>query len=214
MFSSFEIIYKFSLQLLLSFWILMWSMCSWYGIELLMGANIWQIPASIVGTLIAVISGIYFYTILSIPYKLSRKFDKIKDKVALEEYTSCDDFQKEVANFIIDFFNYPGANVIGGNFHFNNCKSYIRNSGEDIKKFRSDTITKFKLKSGKSAVYVPIKIANHNLGDMLLIMEGQTLPLFKGMIADFENYFLDDQLYHVLNSVSRNGNKNKKNKGA
>ena len=34
-------------------------------------------------------------------------------------------------------------------------------------------------------------------------MEGNTLPLFKGIMADFENYFLDDQLYHVLNSVSR-----------
>lgn len=188
----------------------MWSICSWYGIELIMGASLWQIPASIIGTIIAVTSGIYFYTILSIPYKLSRKFDTIKNKVALEAYTSCDDFQEEIANFIIDFFNYPGANVIGGNFHFKNCKNYIKNSGEDIQKFRSNTITKYKLKSGKNAVYVPIKIANHNLGDMLLILEGQTLPLFKSIIADFENYFLDDQLYHVLNSVSRNGNENKK----
>ncbi|RXQ97380.1 hypothetical protein EO244_00370 [Ancylomarina salipaludis] len=210
MFSSFEIIYKFSLQLLLSFWVLMWSIGSWYGIELLMGVSVWQIPASIIGTLIAVVSGIYFYTILSIPYKLSRKFDHIKDKVALETYTSCDDFQKEVADFIIDFFNYPGANVIGGNFHFNNCKSYTKNSGEEILKFRSNTITKFKLKSGKRAVYVPIRIANHELGDMLLIMEGPTLPIFNDIIADFENYFLDDQLYHVINSVSRNGAENKK----
>ena len=72
-----------------------------------------------------------------------------------------------------------------------------------IDKFKSDSITKFKLKSGKRAIYIPIKIAEHNLGDMLLIMEGNTLPLFKGIMSDFENYFLDDQLYHVLNSVSR-----------
>jgi uncharacterized integral membrane protein len=207
MFSSFEIIYKFSLQLLLSFWILVWSICSWYGIELAFGISLWQIPATIVGTLLAVISGVYFYTILSIPYKLSRKFDTIKDKVALESYKNCEDFQKEVADFIINFFNYPGANVIGGNFHFNGCEKYIYNSGEEIDKFKSDTITKFKLKSGKQAVYIPIKIADHNLGDMLLIMEGKTLPLFKSIMADFENYFLDDQLYHVLNSVSRNQNK-------
>jgi len=203
MFSSFEIIYKFSLQLILSFWILVWSICSWYGVELAIGISIWQIPATIFGTLLAVISGIYFYTILSIPYKLSRKFDVIKDKVALESYQRCEDFQKEVANFIIDFFNYPGANVIGGNFHFKGCEKYINNSGEEIDKFKSDSITKFKLKSGKRAIYIPIKIAEHNLGDMLLIMEGNTLPLFKGIMSDFENYFLDDQLYHVLNSVSR-----------
>lgn len=204
MFSSFEIIYKFSLQLLLSFWILVWSICSWYGIELIFGMSLWQIPATIIGTLLAVVSGVYFYTILSIPYKLSRKFDVIKDKVALETYKSTEEFQKEVADFIIDFFNYPGANVIGGNFHFKNCKTYINNSGEEIKKYRSDEITKIKLKSGKRAIYVPIKIANQELGDMLLIMEGRTLPLFKSILSDFENYFLDDQLYHVLNSVSRN----------
>ena len=109
-----------------------------------------------------------------------------------------------MAEFIIDFFNYPGANVIGGNFHFKGCEKYINNSGEEIDKFKSDSVTKFKLKSGKRAIYVPIKIAEHNLGDMLLIMEGNTLPLFKGIMSDFENYFLDDQLYHVLNSVSRN----------
>ena len=187
MFSSFEIIYKFSLQLILSFWILAWSICSWYGVELALGMSIWQIPATILGTLLAVISGVYFYTILSIPYKLSRKFDIIKDKVALESYENCEDFQKEV----------------GGNFHFKGCKKYINNSGEEIDKFKSDSITKFKLKSGKRAIYIPIKIAEHNLGDMLLIMEGNTLPLFKGIMSDFENYFLDDQLYHVLNSVSR-----------
>lgn len=204
MFSSFEVIYKLSLRLILSFWILVWSLCSWYGIELVFGISIWQIPSTIIGTLLAVVSGVYFYTILSIPYKLSRKFDLIKDKVALESYQCCDDFQKEVADFIINFFNYPGANVIGGNFHFKGCKKYINNSGEEIDNFKSDSITKTKLKSGKRAVYIPIKIAEHNLGDMLLIMEGNTLPLFKGIMADFENYFLDDQLYHVLNSVSRN----------
>ena len=204
MFSSFEIIYKFSLQLLLSFWILVWSICSWYGVELIFGMSLWQIPATILGTLLAVVSGVYFYTILSIPYKLSRKFDLIKDKVALETYKSSDEFQKEVADFIIHFFNYPGANVIGGNFHFKNCKTYIDNSGEDIEKHRADKITKVKLKSGKRAIYVPIKIAQHDLGDMLLIMEGPTLPLFKSIISDFENYFLDDQLYHVLSSISRN----------
>ncbi len=47
MFSSFEIIYKFSLQLILSFWILVWSICSWYGVELAIGISIWQIPATI-----------------------------------------------------------------------------------------------------------------------------------------------------------------------
>lgn len=203
MFSSFEIIYKFSLQLLLSFWILVWSLVSWFSIELVFGISLWQIPATIAGTLLAVISGVYFYTILSIPYKLSRKFDTIKNKVALETYNTCEEFQKEVADFIIDFFNYPGANVIGGNFHFKNCISYANNSGEDIDKFKTDTITKYKLKSGKRAIYVPIRIADYDLGDMLLIMEGNTLPLFKSIMTDFENYFLDDQLYHVLNAVSR-----------
>jgi len=207
MFSSFEVIYKFSLQLLLSFWILVWSISSWYGVELAFGISLWQIPATIIGTLLAVLSGVYFYTILSIPYKLSRKFDIIKDKVALESYNNCEDFQKEVADFIIGFFNYPGANVIGGNFHFKDCQKYEYNSGEDIDKFKSDSITKHKLKSGKRAIYIPIMIAEHNLGDMLLIMEGKTLPLFKSIMADFENYFLDDQLYHVLNSVSRNRTK-------
>jgi len=207
MFSSFEVIYKFSLQLLLSFWILVWSICSWYGVELAFGISVWQIPTTIIGTLLAVISGVYFYTILSIPYKLSRKFDIIKDKVALESYTRCEDFQKEVADFIIDFFNYPGANVIGGSFHFKDCHKYEFNTGEDINKFKSNSVTKHKLKSGKRAIYIPIMIAEHNLGDMLLIMEGKTLPLFKSIMIDFENYFLDDQLYHVLNSVSRNQSK-------
>ncbi len=203
MFSSFEVIYKFSLQLLLSFWILVWSIGSWYGLELAIGISLWQIPTTMLGTLLAVISGVYFYTILSIPYKLARKFDIIKDKVALETYQTCEEFQKEIADFIIDFFNYPGANVIGGNFHFKNCKSYASSSDEDINQFKSNSITKHKLKSGKQAIYIPIQIAEHNLGDILLIMEGGTLPLFKSIMSDFENYFLDDQLYHVLNSVSR-----------
>ncbi len=59
-------------------------------------------------------------------------------------------------------------------------------------------ILKLKSKDGTRLFYVPIQLADIDLGWMVLKTDGFTMGLFSELISDFENMYLDDQLLHVL----------------
>jgi len=198
---SLERIHRLALELLLVIWVIACAMICWMGAGTIEGIGAWQIPIGMFGIIAGVISGTYFFVIFTIPFRLASRFDPIKNKVALKEFQSVDEFQEEIAQFIIKFFRFSGANVEGGIFQFKNCNELKLNFNEEFSiNDLSDltNIKKIKSQSGKRLFYIPIRLANIDLGWMLLKMEGFTMSLFPELISDFENMYLDDQLLHVL----------------
>lgn len=145
------------------------------------------------------ISGAYLYVVLSIPYIIHKEFDIIKNKVALGKFTSVDHFQSEVAEFLINFFKFPGMTVTGGRFTFKNCEILEISSKVDYSKISSgaDSIQTFTNK-GNSVVSVPVVMGNNYLGEFHLEVKTLFLGTFKNIISDFENYQLDDLLMIVI----------------
>ncbi len=204
MFKSFERLFRFVLEFVLFVWGASCAFVFWVTAGIIEGIGAWQIPFAMLGLIIGVVSGAYFYVIFTIPFALSKKFDVIKNKVALYQYKSVDDFQKDVAGFLIEFFRFPGADIVGGVFLFKNSKQLTINCDEDLTDIDINSykdVTKIRLESGKRAFIVPVELAGEKIGSMLLKMEGFSLLAFPKIIEDFEDLYLDDQLMHVINQT-------------
>ena len=173
---------------------------------LLFDNQLLYIPFLIGGIVISIVVGSHLFVVLSIPFQLPKRFDPIKNKVALGEYSSIEEFQLDIANFMVSFFNFAGADIVGGKFHFTNCEHIIIECGVNF-----DNLTKqdFKNKNSKKidsnykAFHLPIKLGNKNLGYMILITKGFTLPILYSILEDFENYYLDDQIVSVMRLPNR-----------
>ncbi len=202
--SSFSSFYKFFLKLIMFIWTLICIFLS-YKISSLFSLNTnLLIPNSILGLLFGIVSSSYLYTILLIPYELGVKFDTIKNKVAQYTYKSTEEFQKEIADFIHDFFKYPGAFVTGGIYQFIgaptlhiNAPGSIINANTLAPLIQDESVKRIEL-DRKNAFIVPIQLGNIPLGYMILFTKRFTFPLFRAFLSDFENYCLDDQLMHVV----------------
>ncbi|MEA1876941.1 MAG: hypothetical protein U9N86_08750 [Bacteroidota bacterium] len=201
MLSTFNNITKTILKILLFFWVLSIStLAYWIGISLLNQA-MQVIPVVIFSALISMGIGVYFYVLITIPQQLASAFDVIKNKVALNQYTGVEEFQKEVAKLIIHFFRFPGLEITGGIFEFLKCTPLTINTPEDLKLDHISKLTEVSwvAKNHKYKVlFVPISLGERQLGHMLLVTKGWTLKLFPKIIEDLENNFLDDQLFHMI----------------
>lgn len=159
------------------------------------------IPIVIFFSLLSMGIGVYFYVLITIPQQLASAFDVIKNKVALKQYAGVDDFQEEVAEFLIEFFRFPGLEIIGGKFEFLKCTPLTINLPDnfsfDLSRKPSEISWVWK-KHKHKVLYVPISLGQKQLGHMLLITKGWTLRLFPKIIQDLENNFLDDQLFHMI----------------
>ena len=200
MFSTFNNIYSFIIKLtviILGILITSFSLLLPY---LFCNNQLFYIIFFILGVVISVVVGSYLFVILSIPLLLPQKFDPIKNRVALNKYSNLQEFQSEIANFMTSFFNFIGVDIIGGKFHFENCEPTIIECDVDISKLKEQDFikNKIKLNSNFKAFYLPIRLEDQNLGYMILITKGYTLPLFYSILEDFENYYLDDQIFHFI----------------
>ena len=198
MFSSFNNIFSFIIKATVIFMGLVITAFSLLLPYLLFDNLLFYIIAFFLGVIISIVVGSYLFVILSIPLQLPQKFDIIKNRVALNKFSSIQEFQSEIGDFMVSFFNFMGVDIIGGKFHFINCDPTIIECGVDFSKLKTQDFIKNrkKLDSGLQAFYLPIQIEDQDLGYMILITKGYTLPLFYSILEDFENYYLDDQIIH------------------
>lgn len=200
MFSSFNNIYNLIIKLtVISFGVIFTVLCCSL-VYFFFDNLLWYIPFILFAVIVSILVGAYLFVVLTIPFKLPGKFDELKNKVALGEYSSIQEFQSEIAEFLVSFFNFFGANVIGGKFHLAKCEPKIIDCGIDFSSINKDSFknNKTRLNNSKQAFHLPIKLGVHQLGYIILVTEGFTLPIFYSILKDFENYYLDDQIVHLL----------------
>jgi len=200
MLRSYSAIYKFIIQATVTgFGIILTGLCLLL-VYLFFDNFLWYIPFLIVGIVISIIIGSYLHVVLSIPFKLPQKFDVLKNKVAVGEYSNLQEFQEAIADFMLSFFNFIGADIIGGKFHFIGCETTFRECEVDCKELGESSFknNRKKINGNHKAYHLPIKLGEEKLGYMVLVTKGYTLPLFYSILQDFENYYLDDQIKHFV----------------
>lgn len=198
MFKSFNNIYNFIIKTSIITFGVIFTVLSCLLVYFFFENPLWYIPFLIIAIVISILAGSYIYVVLKIPFQLPGKFDPIKNNVALGKYSSLQEFQDEIADFMISFFSFYGASIIGGKFHFTGCESIIRECDVNFSEINENSFkqNKLKLEDDKKAYHIPIQLGDENLGYMILITDGYTLPIFYSIIQDFEEYYLDDQILH------------------
>ncbi|MBN2776776.1 MAG: hypothetical protein JXR36_03995 [Bacteroidales bacterium] len=183
-----------------------------------------EMPGSVIILVIALMSitfviiGSYFYLIVALPDRLSRNFDCIRNEIASGEIKSVELFANRVLEFIIKQFNFVFLDIeyaamgISKNreLFFNDDFPNDMFEDKDFSEYfdkcsETENVTYlgvFKHEDKKVHKYlIPIYFGENYLGFLLAITNKKLSPLFKGILADFENFYVDDQLLHVLNST-------------
>lgn len=202
MLTSFASIYKFIINITVSILGLIIAALIWISGAVLFSEFYMQIPFIILGIIAGVSAGGYLFVLLRLPIELPEKFDPIKNRVALQQYSTVREFQQDIAIFLLEAFEFRGADICAGYFNFNGAEPLYLNVDMDISSLLTEEherVVRTKLQHGKTAFYVPVQIGNIKLGEMLVFTQGYVLPLMEELLQDFENYYLDDQLLHVIN---------------
>lgn len=186
-------------SVIVAIWVILFALGFTILADYCLGSSAFTLVALLLGMIVGVLSGSYLYVVLTIPALLIKEFDVIKNKVAMNEFASVDDFQSDVANFLIGFFRFPGMTVSGGLFRFKGCKPLEISSKANYAELAdmSMDIKIFKQK-GSSIIYVPIIMGGEFLGDFYLEVNTLSTRIFKCIITDFENLLLDDLLKIVI----------------
>jgi len=180
-----------------------------------------EMPNSVIILIMAVMAvifvmiGSYFYLIVALPDRLSRNFDVIKNDIASGEINTAESFAHKVIDFIIKQFNFVFFDIeyaaIGiadsKNVFFNDDfpKEMFSDYAEIFQKCSEteDVISLGPQKYLNKKVHkylVPIYFGNRYLGFIIVLTNKKLSLLFRGILADFENFYVDDQLLHVLNN--------------
>ncbi len=173
----------------------------WYIGFAVVDSFAWKVAFIFLGIICGVLVGAYSWLLLRIPFELSVRFDVLKNKVALRDYASVDEFQQDVASFLLDFFKFPGLRIQAGYFKFNGAEPLYVNVDFDASSLVDrpyDKIEVLPAADKRKAFVIPVIIGKHCLGEMILFTRGFTLYLMKDLLSDFENQYLDDQLLHVV----------------
>lgn len=161
---------------------------------------------SIVSTVIAIITFAFSRVIFSIPFDLAVKFDPIKNDIASGKLSDTEEAQKIIGEFTVDFFNYVGADVVGGKILFEGSGSAtVIDCDINLDDLNQDEIKrsgKVRIDKEHKAFYVPVVFEEKELGYLILITKGFTYPFFLQILEYFEDFFLDDQ---VMCLVRRKG---------
>ncbi len=166
-----------------------------------------------------VLVGSYFYLIVCLPDRLSRSFDTIRNDIASEKIKTAQDYASKVNEFLIKQINFIFLDVEYSAMGIMETKEIFFND-DFPKKIIDDYKALFKksdqtediifLGIGKHLdkkaykYLIPIYFGDKHLGFMLVITNKKLDKLFLGILADFENLYVDDQLLHVLNASRNN----------
>ena len=163
--------------------------------------------------IIFVVVGSYFYLIVCLPDRLSRNFDRIRNDIASRHINNEEQFARKVNKFLIKQFNFIFLDIEysamgireSGKIYFND--DFPVELIEDYDKFfkkscETSNVSYFGVirpLARKSHLYlIPIWFGDQCLGFLLVVTSKKLSSLFKGILSDFEDFYVDDQLMHVL----------------
>lgn len=172
------------------------------------------IYAGIILLIVGAVGGAYLSVLLELP-SISRKFDMIKNDIALKKISSPEDFGNRLMDLICSYFNFTFFTI-----QHSFCKiietDYIFSDPEIRERFDpaqydmmlkktqgTEEIILFGRKKENDKTYylylIPVWFGSDWLGFIGVYSPKKLRKIFLAFLSNFENDFIDDQLVHVIN---------------
>nr|NQU92409.1 hypothetical protein [Bacteroidota bacterium] len=185
----------------------------WYGLGLLFAEPGAFYALYIILFLFAgALLGAYLWVLITLPKGLAVEFDIIKNRIASGEISTVKDFSDELSRFLVKFFTF---------FRFDVVVAIVKVKGFQTSVFPVESslpgidVENLSLKSQKQedVIYigrvkyenqtlngylVPIWFGTDWLGYFCVLTDAKLYGMFKLILKNFEDQYIDDQLMHVL----------------
>ena len=185
----------------------------WYGLGVLMDEpGAFYALYIILFLFAAALTGAYLWVLVTLPKGLSAEFDDIKNRIASGEIAGIKDFSDEFSAFLVKFFTFFRFDVVvavvkikGHRASFSPVDTHVpainpeelsikSREGEEV-----SFIGKFEYENQKLYGYlVPIWFGGDWLGYFAVYTDSKLYGIFRLLLKNFEEQYIDDQLMHVL----------------
>ncbi|MCK4921154.1 MAG: hypothetical protein KAS71_08910 [Bacteroidales bacterium] len=161
--------------------------------------------------IVAVLLWSYLFVLFSIPQKLNGAFDSVKNKISTKEISDTTLFSKELASFLIKFFNYSFFDIEYaavytkiGKIHFSSkeiedmldWKKIGENSEKSVELKKNGRL---KIDHSRYSCYTtPIFFNDKYLGFFTVFTKQRLSRLSLKFLTDLEENFIDDQLIRLI----------------
>jgi hypothetical protein len=194
------------------FWIIFYFLDEILGFQ---GVTI--ILVAIVYLVIVVLGYSFIHVVSYIPSNLAGAFDPIQNAIADGSIQTAGDMARDLSAFMVTFFNFAFFDIEYALVKIKNDKAAWpaeKDPGEmglnmaDLDKrneTESETIYVGKIKFQERAGYLyltPMIFGEENLGYIAVVTRHRLWKIFRQLLTEFEDHFVDDQVVHILAGVT------------
>ena len=190
------------------FWIIFYLMDEVIGFQ---GVTI--IIVTIVYLVLVVLGYSFIHVISYIPSNLAGAFDPIQNAIADGSIQSAQELANELSSFMVTFFNFAFFDIEYALVKIKDDKGFWpaeKDPGEaglNIRELdkRNEAVTetvyvgKLKRKDWNGHLYlIPMIFGEENLGYIAVVTRHRLWKIFRQLLTEFEDHFVDDQVVHIL----------------
>ncbi len=190
------------------FWIIFYLLDAVLGLP---GVTI--ILVTIVYLVLVVLGYSFIHVVSYIPSNLAGAFDPIQNAIADGSIQSAGDMARDLSEFMVTFFNFAFFDIEYALVKIKNDTGAWPvekdpgelglNIGELDKSNEAVTETiyvgKIKFQDRTGHLYLtPMIFGEENLGYIAVVTRHRLWKIFKQLLTEFENHFVDDQVVHIL----------------
>ena len=218
---SFSVLYGIQRTLLAVFYLATVLSLFWiifYLLDVVLGlAGVTIILVTIVYLVVVVLGYSFIHVVSYIPSNLAGAFDPIQNAIADGSIQSAGDMARDLSKFMVTFFNFAFFDIEYALVKIKNDKGAWPadkdpgevglNIGELDKRNEAVTETiyvgKIKFQDRTGHLYLtPMIFGEENLGYIAVVTRHRLWKIFKQLLTEFEDHFVDDQVVHILAGVT------------
>jgi len=167
---------------------------------------------SLVFLILATLGWAFLYILFSIPQRLAESFDSIKNNISSGKISTIDGFADDICFFLVRFYNYSffdvnysAMKIAGNDIHFSSplIKRALDWEKVEVEAGNSENVIDHKKirfdNKNHNAYTVPVFFGERLLGFFTVFTSHKLGKLRLKLLSDLENFYIDDQLVHVLN---------------
>lgn len=178
------------------------------------------VPFTLAYLIFIVILYSFLHVITYIPANLAAAFDPIKNDIACNKIVNGKELADRLSRFMTSFFNFSFFDIDLALVRIRDDSSLFPGDFTDllddidmdqmemISKENDDTAYMGKIRSGKRIYYMyvtPLVFGEEWLGYVAVFSRSRLWKIFRHLLAEFENDFVDDQVVHVLSQKPETG---------
>lgn len=194
------------------FWIIFYLLDDILGLQ---GVTI--ILVTIIYLVLVVLGYSFIHVVSYIPSNLAGAFDPIQNAIADGTIQTAGDMARDLSAFMVSFFNFAFFDIEYAMVKIKNDKAVWPaekdpgemglNIGELDKRNETvrETIYVGKILSGDRTGHLyltPMIFGEDNLGYIAVVSRHRLWRIFRQLLTEFEDHFVDDQVVHILAGIT------------